>query len=548
MKRKRGSIALDRLKSWFSHLPIKTRITIVTSTIIIVAILSGSVLLIINIYEALEVEQGNRVLSIARTVAQLETIKQNVGDEEEGWKQIQPIAERIRLATDVDYVIIFDMNRIRYSHPIEANIGTLFQGGDEAPSLGQHEYKSLAKGVQGIAVRAFVPIFDTEGFEQIGVVVVGTVLPTFQQLILEHKYDFMISLALGVIVGLFGALLLTNSIKKQLLDLEPVEIARLLEERESLINSIGEGIIAIDREQKVKVLNPHAARILGVSQEVIGCSIERVIPHSKLPDILKTTKPQFHQMMVLNKTIVMTNRLPIIVKGKIVGAVATFQDRTEMIHLAEELTGIRKFSDALRAQNHEYMNKLHTIAGLIQLKRYDDALELIYSYTEDQEELTRFLMKHIKSYNINGLILGKISHAKESGVKLIVDRQSHVPYIPEYLKVQDLILIIGNLLENAIDATVMKNQEEKCVYLKMGYEEGKLVIAVMDNGVGISKHLKEKIFTTGFTTKGAKGQGIGLALIQQYITAYNGDIKVKSKEGKGTTFVVSIPINKVEIR
>jgi len=531
---------LERLKSWFSLLPIKTRITIVTSTIIIVAILSGSVLLIINVYDALEKEQGNRVLAIARTVAQLEPIIQNLG-KPDGSKQIQPIAERVRLATDVDYVIVFDMDRIRYSHPIEAKIGTVFQGGDEGPALGQHEYMSLAKGVQGIAVRAFVPILDEDGFQQVGVVVVGTVLPTFYQLILQHKIDFIISLALGVMVGLFGAWLLTNSIKKQLFDLEPVEIARLLEERESLINSIGEGIIAIDRDQKVTLLNQHAARILDVSQEVIGSSIERVIPDSKLPSVLKTGQPQLHQMMVLNKTIVMTNRLPIIVKGQTIGAVATFQDRTEMVHLAEELTDIRKFTDALRAQNHEYMNKLHTIAGLIQLKRYEDALDIIYSYTEDQEELTQFLMKNIKSYNINGLILGKISHAKESGVKLTIDRKSYIPYIPDDLNVQDLILIIGNLLENAIDAVLMKKQEDKWVYLKMGYQDGQLFIIVKDNGVGIPKGLGKEIFTLGFTTKGSKGQGIGLALIQQYIRAYNGDIEVKSKEGEGTTFIVTIP-------
>lgn len=535
---------VERLKLWFSLLPIRTRITIVTSTIIIIAILSGSFMLVVSVYKALEEEQGNRVLAIARTVAQSETVKESVG-KPDGWEYIQPIAERTRLATDVDYVIIFDMNRIRFSHPVEAKIGTVFQGGDEGPSLGQQEYMSLAKGVQGIAIRAFVPILDIDGFEQVGVVVVGAILPTWYQLIYEHRFDFVISLALGVGIGLSGAWLLTNSIKRQMFNLEPVEIARLLEERESLINSIGEGIIAIDRNKKIRVINKIAAKILGVTGEVLGFRIEEVIPHSELPNILKTGLPQYHQMMVLNNTIVMTNRLPIIVNGQIVGAVATFQDRTEIVHLAEELTGVRKFSDTLRAQNHEYMNKLHTIAGLIQLKRYDDALDIIYSYTDDQEELTGFLMENIKDYSINGIILGKISHAKELGVNLKVDRNSRLTQIPDFIDTHDLIIIIGNLLENAIDSTKLNKINEKSVYLKIEEADDKLVIIVEDNGTGIPEDEREKIFNLGFTTK-EEGQGIGLALIKQYVIAYNGTVKVESEVDQGTTFTVTLPLNNVK--
>ncbi len=533
----------EKIKRWFSLLPIRTRITIVTSVIILLAILSGSILLILNVYDALKQEQGYRVLAIARTVAQLETIKSQVGIPD-GWKQIQPIAERIRLATDVDYVIIFDMNRLRYSSPIEDRIGTAFKGGDEGPSLGQHEYTSLAKGVQGVAIRAFVPILDSDGFKQVGVVVVGSLLPTTSQLIHDHKYDLLIPLAFGLSVGIFGAWLLTKSIKKQMYNLEPVEIARLLEERESLINSIGEGIIAIDRTKKIRVINKHAARILGVSEEIIGYSIESVIPHSKLPLVLNTDKAEYHQMMVLNNTIVMTNRLPIIVKGKTIGAVATFQDRTEMVHLAEELTGIKKFSDTLRAQNHEYMNKLHTIAGLIQLERHEDALDLIYSYTDSQEELTTFLMKNIKSYSLNGLILGKISHAKELGIELKLDQESFVPFIPKFLNIQDLIIIVGNLIENALDAVSAKQEGEKCVYLKMRYGDDSLNILVKDSGIGMTEETKAKIFKQGFTTKGIKGHGIGLTLIRQYVIAYNGNIRVVSEVGMGTAFTVTIPIKK----
>jgi len=532
---------LAKIKQEFEILPIRTRITLVTSTIIIMAILSSSSLLIKNVYEALEEEQGNRVLAIGRTLAQLETIKREIG-QEDGWKLIQPIAERIRIATNVDYIVIFDMNRIRYSHPIESRIGTLFQGGDEGPALGQHEYTSLAKGVNGTAIRAFVPILDQDGFQQVGVVVVGTMLPSLKQLIYNHRIDISISITLGMFIGLIGAWILTNSIKKQMFQLEPIEIARLLEEREALINSIEEGIIAIDRNEKVRVLNHHAARILGVDEDMVGCSIEELIPHSQLPFILEQGTSQTQQMMELNDTIIMTNRLPIIVKGKTIGAVATFQDRTEVLQLAEELTGIRKFSDELRAQNHEYMNNLHTLAGLIQLKRYDDALEQIFSYTEEQEGFMRFLMNNIKNYHISGLILGKKSHAKELGIELIVDEKSMLPELPQHIRIPDLNVIIGNLLENAIDALTNQDNQEKQIKLKIYNDSSSLYIEVKDNGIGIPKNKLKEIFTLGFTTKGSKNRGVGLALINQYTKSYNGTVNVDSQTGVGTVFVVSLPI------
>lgn len=531
------------MKNGFALLSIRTRIIIVTFLIVIVAIMSSSSLLIKSVYEALEKEQGNRVLSIAKTVAQSETIKVEVG-KPDGWKKIQPIAERIRLATDVEYIVIFDMNRIRYSHPIQDNIGTLFQGGDEGPSLGQHEYMSLAKGKKGIAIRAFVPILDMDGFEQVGVVVVGTLLPDLEHLIYDHRLDIAFSISLGGIIGLLGAWFLTNSIKRQMFNLEPIEIARLLEERESIINSIGEGIVAIDKEKRIRVLNEHAARILDVSDEAIGRKIEEVIVDSRLPIILESGKAEIHQTMILNGVMVMTNRLPIIVNGKTVGAVATFQDRTEMVQLAEELTGIRKFTDALRAQNHEYMNKLHTIAGLIQLKRCDDALESILTYAEEKESLNKLLMESIKDYTIIGLIIGKNSHARELGIELMVDKKSYLPTLPDRIRPQDLIAVIGNLLENAIESTAKTTQEKKWVYLKLDYqqEQKQLEIIVKDNGVGIPIEAKEQIFTLGYSTNAEKGRGIGLAIISQHVKDYGGTIEIESEVAKGATFIIRIPL------
>ncbi len=531
---------LNNIREKFTNLPLRTRITIVTTTIILIGVISGITSLIKNVYQALEMEQGKRVIAIARTVAQLESIKENIG-KIDGAKVIQPIAERIRIATDVDYVVVFDMRKIRYSHPEEKKIGTLFQGGDEENSLRGKEYVSFATGINGLAIRSFVPIMDVDGFEQIGVVVVGTVLPDVYQLIYLYRLDIIGSILIGVIVGIFGAWLLTKSIKRQLFNMEPIDIVRLVEEREAMLNAIGEGIIAIDSERKVRLINKQAAKMLELPYSEIGFDLQEKLPNCLIFNVLNTKEPITHQLLQLNNTIVMAYIMPIIIKKKIIGAIMTFQDRTEMRQMAEELTGIRKFSDSLRAQNHEYMNKLHTIAGLIQLQRNEEALDLIFNYTEEQEEIVSFLAKNIKSASISGLILGKLSHARELGIHLNIDRTSFLPKLPSNIRINDLVVIIGNLLENGIDAVKSTNHLAKEVYLKIVYTQGEIVLVVKDNGTGISDHDLVNIFQLGFTTK-EKGHGVGLALVKQNVDFYHGTIHVESKIGVGTTFIVTIPL------
>jgi len=187
------------------------------------------------------------------------------------------------------------------------------------------------------------------------------------------------------------------------------------------------------------------------------------------------------------------------------------------------------------------MNKLHTIAGLIQLQRNEEALDLIFNYTEEQEEIVSFLAKNIKSASISGLILGKLSHARELGIHLNIDRSSFLPKLPSNIRINDLVVIIGNLLENGIDAVKSTNHLAKEVYLKIVYTQGEIVLVVKDNGTGISDHDLVNIFQLGFTTK-EKGHGVGLALVKQNVDFYHGTIHVESKIGFGTTFIVTIPL------
>jgi two-component system sensor histidine kinase DctS len=519
---------------------IQAKITWLAFGVVFVALLLGTVVLVGHYARSFEQEIGYRALAIARTLSQMEEIQQNVG-KPGGSEIIQPIAERARLVTNVEYVVVLDMEKIRYSHPLEAFIGTEFGGGDESAAFANHEYVSRAEGVLGPSIRAFVPIKTDEGTTQVGVVVVGILTPTLWQILLDIRWEIYLSLLVGLLAGLMGSIYLARDIKKTLFNLEPREIARLLEERVAILQSMEDGIIAIDRNYRITVFNEAAKRIIGVSGDVIGRPILEVIPDSRLPRTAKTGEAVFNQERPIGKSAILASRFPIKVKGEIVGAVSLFRDKTDVHRLAEELTGVKQFIEALRVQSHEYMNKLHTIAGLLQLKRYQEAIDFVFAVSEEQQELTTFLGRNIKDYSVAGLLLGKYSRAKELQIDLVIDRASQMNELPEQGDSAPLVIILGNLLENAMEALRDMPQERRKVFCSLRQEQDRLEILVQDSGPGIPVDVQNKIFNQGFSTKGPQ-RGYGLALVKQTVDNWGGHIHLESVEGSGTTFKVSLPV------
>lgn len=532
------------VKGTRGNMTLQTKITLLAFGLILLSLSLGVVMLVTKIIDQNEKELGMRALSIGRTVAQMEEIQKNVG-QSAGMGVIQPIAERIRLATNVEYIVILDMAKIRYSHPLQNRMGTIFAGGDEGPAFADNEYISRALGVLGPSIRAFVPIKTEEGTKQVGVVVVGVLTPTFLKTMAEIRFETYLSLIFGLIVGIIGAFFLARNIKKAMFSLEPDEIAHLLEERTATLQSISEGIIAIDKNKRIILCNDEARRIMGYEGDPYGKQIEEIHPYSRLPHILETGEPEFDRESVIGKTLILTNRVPIRVKGKIVGAVSTFRDKTQVRALAEELTGVKKFVEALRVQNHEYMNKLHTIAGLIQLKQCDQAVDYIFTITQEKEELTRFLLKNISFYNIAGLLLGKYSRAQELKIELSIDSDSRLKEIPENLHSNDLVVIIGNLLENAMEAIDGSDAARRVVDFALKDSLEALEIIVEDSGPGIPGDIREEVFKMGYSTKNKENRGIGLSLVQQIVYNAGGTINLRSNEKEGTSFIVTIPKQKI---
>lgn len=527
------------MKLKFEKVTLKTRIIIFSFSLVLLAVILVGAVLTQRVARVLEDEIGIRALAIARTLCQMDDMKNNI-ENINGWQIIQPVAEKTRLATGVEYIVAVNLKGIRQSHPIAERVGTQYTGEDLESALKGEEVITRTLGPQGSSIRALVPIKVEEGTRIAGAVVVGIATPGQAALLKAVQVELYSSMLALIILGLIGSMALANRVKKALFNMEPVEIATLLEERTAILQAMGEGIIAIDKNNKITVANKAAIKILGLREDALGKNIKDILPISHLPRIVETGKSEYNQERVINSTIIITNRVPIWVNGAIAGAVATFRDRTEVHRLAEELTGVKSFIEALRVQNHEHANRLHTIAGLIQLQKYNEVNEYIFNITEEQQLLAGILGKNIKDYSISGLLMGKYSRAKELGIEMIIESTSSLDKLPQGLASSTMVLIIGNLLENAMDS--LKGWGgKKQIFFSIKECNDNLTIKVKDTGPGIPGDNKEKIFDWGFSTRGEISRGIGLYLVKGHVLNAGGSIELDNQKGENT-FLVSFPI------
>lgn len=484
---------------------------------------------------------GKQAMSIARSVALIPDIVENVG-KPGAEKIIQPIADGIRVKTGAEFVVVMDTRSVRYSHPVPDRIGRTFVGGDEGPAFTGKEYVSNSIGTLGPSMRAFVPIYRDGKIA--GAVSVGILTKDVTAMRGNLVKKMMAALALGVVVCAAGARFLAKNIKKEIKGLEPWQITRALIEREALLNSVREGIIAVDKNGRITLLNDQAKKMLALGDDVLGRPVTDPLPAAKIPIILETGEPLMDREIRIGSSRLIANIMPLRENGRIVGAISSFRDMTEFEALAEELTGARRFVDALRVRTHEFLNKLHTVSGLIQLGENERAVSYISGVVTAQQEMMSLITRRIKNSSVAGLILGKSGRCRELGIDFTLDPDSYLGSHP-VPETNALVSIIGNLLENAIQAVLPLPRERRSIDFSIFQESKKTIISVKDTGTGIPPENIEKIFEKGFTTK-EDSQGLGLSHIRELVEIYNGEISVHSKPGEFTEFIITLPGGEIE--
>lgn len=517
------------------------KVMTITFFIIVCSFTVAGIFVLESVMKMKEEEVSERSMLLSRTVAELPEVKQHLkfDDTERAAEEINPIVERIRVINKADYIVVLNKDRIRLSHPVKRMIRTRSETADEDAAFAEHTYTSKANGEAGTVIRGFIPIMDDD-HNQIGVVISGYLMPSLWTIIWSIRLEIFLAVGFSLLFGAWGAWSLARHVKDQMFGLEPYEIARLYAEHNGTFNAMHEGIIAIDRNMVITIFNKKAHSILGVEEgDVIGKCIYDVLPDTRLPEIIDYNNAIYNKELLINQHSILSNRIPIKINGVTVGAVAVFQDRTDVKKLAEELTGFKAFVQALRVQNHEHKNKMHTLAGLLQLGKYEKALEYIFQVKEEQEELTNFLDDRIKDDNLSGLLLSKIGRGKELGIIVEIDKNSKWDRFPDGLDHHDMVIILGNLIENAFDAVQISNRKERKVYISIDQTEAYTSILVEDNGTGMNQEMVRDIFRNEFTTKQEQGHGIGLYLVNEIVAKGGGNIEVDSFPGEGTTIVIT---------
>lgn len=528
---------MQRESRWgWGRLRLSTQIVLLSLAIIVLTLGTGVTVSILQARAQLDRESGRQSLAIARTVAQIPEIRAAFGTRRPE-RTINPIAERIRTRTDAAFVVVANERGIRYSHPDPDKIGKLIST-DPSEVLSGNEYVGVQTGTLGRSVRAKVPIRDAKG-RVIGLVSVGILEDAVSAQLRHDLPVLLIPPAIGLALGAIGSFLLARRIKRQTFGLEPNEIAALLEQREAVLHGIREGTVATDAAGRVLLVNDEAKRLLDLDDSVVGRPLADVVPSGHVRDVVDGTAGGPDEVVLVNDRVLVANRMPVVVRGRDVGAVVTLRDRTELEGLLRELHDVRSLADALRAQEHEFSHRLHVVAGLIELGRSDDAIRFINQSSDVYQALVESIVEHVGEPTLAALLLGKAAVASERGIELRVTEDSQLP--EDYGDARDLVTVVGNLVDNALDSVASVGGGTIEVTLRE--EAGGVVVRVRDSGPGVEPSLVDEIFRDGFTTKVANGtgrRGLGLALVSQTVRRRAGGYVTVENDG-GAHFTVFLP-------
>lgn len=527
----------------FSKIKLQTKILLLGGVILILAISVGGIVIlrIVDTYfNDIALDRGSHAMS--EIIHQPLVAQALINPTPENTNALVNLTNIIQRASIVDFIVIIDMDGIRLTHPNPNKIGLLVEGDDVSDVFLGKSYTSMAAGTLGRSLRLFEPVYN--GGQQVGAIIIGITVESINLMAAKIYMPIMYFLAFILCVTVVSTVYLAKHIKKILNNLEPHEIARMLEEKNSMFRTVKEGVIVINTSGYISLINDAAKRILGLDNRIEGnffqqniYKIDDYLANSRLEDVMKSQMPEYDSEQKLDNTIIITNRVPLIVKGKVVGAMATFRDMTELRKLAERLIGVKRYLEALRVQQHDFSNKMHVIHGLFSTQSYDDLGQylnaLMYELNEEENSLT----VSVKDPILLSYLHSKLRHASELGINLDIDIQNNIDSIYNKSIAYSLVTLLGNLINNAFDAVA--NEDVKDVTVIMSLYEGQLLCMVEDSGKGIKPDDLDKIMNKGYSSKG-EGRGYGLYIILNILSELNGKISFDS--GKKAGFGVSIQI------
>lgn len=521
--------------------PIRTQIFYVNVIVIIATIaltLMGT--LFLTLRQNRQTLDRN-LMNSAQVIARIPMVTRDL----EAGKPTKELYDFLKTSTtqisDIDIIAVADAKNIQYYYPDPAYIGKPYSGRVQQRIFnGESAFTSHDTGVSGAERCAYAPVRGSDG-ELLGFVMVGIYMRSITQGMTYTVVSYILIASAAIALGSVLSYKLSNRIKRVLMGYEPEAFLGLFHQREDILEALEEGIIAIDGNANLIYMNQAAAKMLGVSKQdnLVGKALHEIYPQSSLDRILASKRPEHNVPLTFSQhERVLSDRMPIWEDGRVVGAVSILRNRTEVTKLAKDLTGVRHMVDALRAYTHEFMNKLHVILGLLHLGQIEKAEAYIMDVTSIQRKAVGAIMSSVEDASVAALLVGKTSRCTEMGIRLILGPDSSLKPDERILPTDACVTILGNLIENSIDALNQCVPGLKEIIVSLHEDDNTLLICVEDTGPGMESQIAANIFKRGFSTK-SEERGTGLALVQSVATAYQGKIRVESELGVGTTILLT---------
>ncbi|WP_369600368.1 sensor histidine kinase [Hahella sp. SMD15-11] len=524
---------------------LKTRMILIIGLLALLQTSFIGVYALRQLHDSLDDQISLRALQVARTIAAMPEVVRAVQARDSEY--LQPLARRLAEELGARFIVIGDRQGIRLAHPTPSRLGKPMyddEGDHNEIALVQgRPYVTKAVGSLGPTMRGKAPVFDPAGEEVVGIVSVGFTLEAVEQVIRRYRDTLLVVVLMVFAASVLGGVWIAQHVKRAIFGLEPEQIGLMFKERNATLASVREGIIAINSEGRITTFNSSAKRMLGLPEDCRpeGRPLSEVLPDSGMSEVLTTGTPEFDREVTLQGRVYIVNRIPLEMDGQMAGVVSSFRPRDELDRITRRLNQMEQYADSLRAQSHEYSNKLHTIAGLIQMGATEDALALIGQETRGHQALMDILIAAVPDPLLAGCLVGKYNRAREMGLVLVLHPESHMRDLPEALERDKLVSILGNLIDNALEATRDHTGRGGVVSVSMSDFGDELIFEIEDQGPGIPPEARETIFHKGVTSKAESGHGYGLHLVRQWVALFHGTITVEPADEGGTRFTVYLP-------
>ncbi|WP_433666769.1 ATP-binding protein [Nocardia sp. CA-136227] len=502
-------------------------------------------------------EYGQRALAIARTVASDPQVRAGVTHYADsplptgpGLKteladgELERIADSARLRTGALFVVITDDAGIRLAHPDRARLGEMVST-DPSGALGGGEVVIQEQGTLGESVRAKVPVLqpDPQGSpggqpgpgRVVGEVSVGISTAAVHEQLLRDLRRAGLLVGGALLAGIAGSVLLARRWHGLTLGLEPADLADLVREQDAVLHGIGEGVVAADAKSRITVVNDEARRLLGIDPAP-GSGIDSIGLTPRVLQAFRAADGTPVQAAVGDRIVVVTART-VTRDARALGAVLSVRDRTDVESLTRQLDAVSTMSTVLRAQRHEFANRLHLLNGLLHTGRPDEAARYLEELLGSGPLGTTLPgIDTIGDPYLQAFLAAKAAHAREQGVHLRLGPNTWVD--ANLAAPVDVTTVLGNLVDNAIDAagSAPAPGGEPVVEVELVRDGDTLHLAVADSGAGVPPGLADSIFAEGVSTKsggGTGGRGLGLALARQVARARGGEVLLGDPGGVG---------------